>query len=84
MLFRLLTSPARGLGFIFRSIHEASLAEADDERELIRRQLHEIYAQVESGTLDEETFEALEDELLNRLDALDEMEANASGDEDTP
>jgi hypothetical protein len=84
MLFRLLTSPARGLGFIFRSIHEASLAEADDEREFIRHRLHEIYAQVESGELDEESFEALEDELLNRLDALDAMEDTPVAHEDSP
>jgi hypothetical protein len=71
MLFRLLTSPARGLGFVFRSIHEAVVAEADDEREWIRRQLLEIYTQVEGGLIDEETFEALEADLLDRLDALD-------------
>lgn len=73
MLFRLLSSPARGLGFVFRSIHEAVENEADDRRDSIRRQLLELYAQVEAGDLDEESFEELEEELLDQLDALEQQ-----------
>lgn len=72
MLFRLFTAPARGLGFVFRSIHDAVESDLDNQREEIRQRLLEIYALVESGELDEETFEELEEELLDRLDALEE------------
>ena len=79
MLLRLLaapiTGPARGLGFIFRSIHDAATAELDDEREWIRQQLQEIYALLDQGLLDEEEFDAREEALLDRLDELDELEA---------
>ena len=72
MIFRLLTSPARGLGFVFRSVHDAVENELDAEREQIRRRLFEIYEAVETGQLEEEEFEALEDELLDRLDELED------------
>lgn len=79
MLFRLFTSPARALGFVFRSIHEATVAEVDQQREDIRHALHELYEMVESGEIDEDTFEQREDNLLDRLDEIDEMEALDSG-----
>lgn len=71
MIFRLMTAPARGLGFVFRSVHDAVEKELDQEREQIRRQLLEIYELVETGELGEEEFEALEDQLLDRLDELE-------------
>lgn len=79
MLFRLLTAPitgpARGIGFVFRSIHDAATSELDDERDWIRRELQEIYALLDQGLLDEDEFDDREEALLDRLDELDAMEA---------
>ncbi len=72
VIFRLITAPARGLGFVFRSVHDAVENELDEEREQIRQRLMELYSLVESGEIDEEEFEAQEDQLLDRLDELED------------
>ncbi|MBI2565816.1 MAG: gas vesicle protein GvpG [Candidatus Schekmanbacteria bacterium] len=71
----LLTFPVRGLLFVFREIHQAVRAEADDADSLVE-QLQELYMQLETGRISESEFDALEADLLDRLDRV---KADGSG-----
>ncbi len=70
MLFKLLmlpvSGPLAGLEWVGAKIHEAALAKLNDPTE-IKRQLVALEAKLEAGELAEAEFEALEDELLQRL-----------------
>lgn len=70
----ILTSPARGLTFIFKSVHEAVENDAFDEREALKDQLNDLYMLLELGEISEEEFDEQEETILDRLDELDEME----------
>ncbi len=66
----LLTAPLRGLFFVLQEINAAVQAErAADERQLVV-ELAELYRKLDSGQVTEADFEAGEDRLLHRLDAL--------------
>jgi hypothetical protein len=80
----LLLSPMRGLYWIFREIHKASLQEQVDEAKAITTELSELYMMLETGRISETEFDALEQKLLDRLDAMQEQEISrgeASGEE---
>jgi hypothetical protein len=70
----ILTSPARGLMFIFKSVHEAVEADAVDERESLKAELNDLYMLLELGEITDDEFDEREEEILDRLDELDEME----------
>lgn len=70
----LLLSPVRGLYWIFREIHKASLQELADEAEAITTELSELYMMLETGRISEAEFDALEQQLLDRLDAMQQRE----------
>lgn len=70
----ILASPARGLAFIFRSVHEAVENDAFDERETLKDQLNDLYMLLELGEISEDEFDEQEESILDRLDELDEME----------
>lgn len=67
----LLLSPMRGLGFIFRSIHEAAQTAEEDEVQALKSELQEMYMRLELGEVTEEEFDAREEEILARLDSLE-------------
>lgn len=69
----LLTSPATSLMWVFRTIHEAVETELEEERDAIRAELNALYHEVESGELDEDEFDELEEELLDRLDEIEDV-----------
>ena len=73
MLGRLLKSPMTSTMWVFRSIHDAVEGELDRERESIRARLNELYMELEEGGLGEDEFDELEEQLLDRLDELDEL-----------
>lgn len=75
ILDNLLLSPMRGLYWIFREIHKASLQELTDEAEAITTELSELYMMLETGRISEAEFDALEQKLLDRLDAMQQPEA---------
>lgn len=73
ILSDLLTAPARGLGFVFESVHDAVEEEIEEEKKRMRRALRELHGQLEAGEIDEEEFEEAETDILERLDELDQM-----------
>lgn len=70
MLTSIITGPFRGLLFIAEKIDEAVQQERDAERENTMAALRKLHLNYEEGAIDDEAFEAEEEALLNRLDAL--------------
>ncbi|HEX5754690.1 MAG TPA: gas vesicle protein GvpG [Archangium sp.] len=66
----LLFAPLHGLLWVARKVDEAMGQEQEQEEELLKARLRELYLQLESGQLAEEEFEAQEAELLDRLEAI--------------
>lgn len=69
--------PAKGLFWVFREIANAVDRAGQDEADAITAQLQELYRQLEEGVIDEDTFDDLEAELLDRLDALEGADDDA-------
>ena len=59
-------APVRGLGWVLEQVLEEAEAELHDPRR-IRAELANAERALEAGELDEETYEAIEHELLGRL-----------------
>jgi polyhydroxyalkanoate synthesis regulator phasin len=76
MLFKLLslpiTAPLAGVQWIGEKIHETALAELNNPAE-IKRKLAALEAKLEAGEMSEAEFEALEDELIQRLKTASQM-----------
>ena len=70
----ILASPARGMGFIFRSIHNAVSQEIESEKERIRSEINTLYMALENGEIDEDEFDEAEEHLLDRLDSLEAIQ----------
>jgi len=68
-LLTLPLAPVRGTIWIAEQLADQAALELGDER-AIRRQLVEAELAYEAGELGEEEFEAIEDELLERLELL--------------
>lgn len=68
----LLTAPARGISFVFRSVHDAVSEHIDGERDALREELSQLYLMLERGELSEDAFDEREEEILDRLDELEE------------
>ena len=66
----LLLSPAKGLLWVFREIHDAAQQELEGEGEAITAALSELYMKLETGQITEAQFDAQEKMLLDRLDRL--------------
>ncbi len=71
--------PVKSILSLFREIYNAAVQEMAEEADSIRAQLGELYLSLEAGTIDEATFDAREQQLLDRLDTI---EARGSEDED--
>ncbi len=69
----LMLSPGKFVLWIFRQVHDAAQEELSGERQRITAELGQLHAMLESGRLSEDEFDALEQVLLNRLDALEEQ-----------
>ena len=76
----LLLSPFTGLLWVFKEIHKAVQQEQDGEAETVPRLLSELYMKLETGVITEEEFVAEEEQLLDRLDAINRR--NQGGDEE--
>ena len=72
LLSKLLTlpvaGPMRGALWVAGQVHDAATAELNDPA-AIRAALTELERRLEAGEIDEETYEAEEEALLDRLDA---------------
>jgi hypothetical protein len=77
----ILLSPARGILWIFREIHNAARQERDNEPEAIAEQLRNLYMQLETDAISEPEFEQQEKTLLDRLEEI-EARSELGGDEE--
>lgn len=68
----ILLSPAKGFMWLVKELHKAAEAEMADERTALMRRLQSLHMRLEAGELDEAEFERLEEDLLDRIEALDE------------
>ncbi len=73
----LLLSPAKGILWVFKEIHDAAEQELAGESEAITAALSELYMKLETGQITEAEFDAQEKGLLDRLDRLQAEEAPA-------
>jgi hypothetical protein len=82
MLFELLTfpvsAPLGGIVWLGEQLLERANAELDDEQNL-QKQLLALQLAFDIGEISEEDFEAQEEELLLRIQALEEAEESESG-----
>ncbi|MGA2403511.1 MAG: gas vesicle protein GvpG [Syntrophobacteraceae bacterium] len=76
LLDDILLFPITGILWTFSKLHEAVLQEMDSEAEDITVQLSELYMMLETVKITEEEFDAREKELLDRLDQIQERDAN--------
>jgi hypothetical protein len=65
-LLSLPLAPVRGVGWVFGQVMDEAEAQLYDPGR-IRAELAEAEAALERGEIDEETYEAMERELLDRL-----------------
>lgn len=70
----LLTAPFRGLLWIFQEVADAAEQELEAEADRIKDDLRDLYMMLETGQITEDEFDAQEQELLDRLDELEEDE----------
>jgi hypothetical protein len=75
--------PFKSILKVFTEIYKAAIADIRAEADSIRLELSQLYLALESGAVTEETFDAREGELLDRLDAIEEQgELEIQQDED--
>jgi len=67
----LLLSPFTSLLWVFKEINEAVQHEKAGEAEGVTRSLGELYMKLETGAITEEQFTAEEQQLLDRLEAIE-------------
>ena len=72
----ILTFPIKGIFWIFREIHNAAQQEQAGEADRITTALTELYMSLETGRITEAEFDAREQELLDRLEQLQESAAS--------
>lgn len=80
----LFLAPFRGIKFVAESVYDAARDEIENERQDLRDEMNDLYMQLETGEISEEEFERREDEILDRLEALEETEAELETDAPTP
>lgn len=72
----ILFSPARGLLWTFKKIHDAAEQALENEADDMKTQLSELYMMLETGRITEEEFDAQEKELLDRLEEIENRQAD--------
>ncbi len=82
MIDDIIVFPFKSMLMFFREIYNASIQELEQEGERIRLELSQLYISLETGGIDEATFDEREGDLLDRLDELEAQQA-ASEKEDT-
>ena len=77
--------PVKSILSLFREIYKAAVQEMAEEADSLRAELGQLYQMFEAGTLDEQTFDDRERQILDRLDAIearDALENESLDDED--
>ncbi len=78
LLDDLLLAPIKGVVFIAEKIKEQAEGEFLNE-EGIRQELRELYQLVETGKISEEEFTQREEQLVERLEEIEEYKKNKEG-----
>jgi len=65
-------APFKGIKFIAESVHNAAQDEIANRRTSLRNELNDLYMQLEVGEITDEEFDDREEEILDRLDELDD------------
>lgn len=80
----ILLSPVRGFMWILRELHRAAEGEIEGEADRLTHRLSQLYMRLETGQITEAEFEAEEEAILDRLDAIrgDGTGTVALGDDD--
>jgi hypothetical protein len=82
----ILLAPAKGLMWIAKEIQKAASKAEENEADELTARLSSLYMQLETGQLTSEQFDAMEREILDRLDAIQGQggtaEDDAASDED--
>ena len=78
----LLLAPFRGLLWVAEQVHDAVQAERAGETDAITEELRQLYLLFERGQITEAQFDAREQQLLDRLDAIQEAEFGTAQDGD--
>ena len=73
----LLLAPLKGVLWVVEKIHEAAQEELVGEADAITEQLRQLYILIERGQITEAEFDTQERELLDRLDKVQEREADS-------
>ena|ERR1035437_7043825 len=66
--------PFKGILAIFREVHKAALEEIAGEAEALRTELARVYLMLEQGVIAEAEFDATEQRILDRLDAIEDRD----------
>ena len=74
--------PFKSLLMVFREIYNAAIQDMEQEGEHIRLELSQLYLSLETGGIDEATFDERERQLLDRLDELEAQQAESQFDEE--
>lgn len=83
LLDDLFLAPFHGVKFVAESVYDAAQEEIENERQALRDEINDLYMQLETGEISEETFEQREEEILDRLEALEATEAALEGDDES-
>ena len=75
----ILMSPVKGFLFIAEKVRDAAVEAQAAEAATLTKELSGLYAKLEAGEIDEDEFDAREEELLDRIEAL---RGDADDDED--
>ena len=75
----LIAAPFKGLFWVFRKIHQATVDELEHRQQQTRGELTELYMQLETGRISESEFDAREKELLDRLEEVKKLREGQSG-----
>ncbi len=78
LLDDLLLAPIKGVVFIAEKIKEQAEGEFLNE-EGVRQELRELYQLVETGKISEEEFTQREEQLVERLEEIEEYKKNKEG-----
>ncbi len=81
MIDDILAFPFKSLLMVFREIYNAAIQELEQEGERIRLELSQLYLSLETGGIDEATFDDRERDLLDRLDELEAQQAASEKEE---
>lgn len=66
----ILLSPFSGLMWVFRKIDRAAREELENRGERLKKELSDLYRQLDAGGISEQQFDAREKQILDQLDNL--------------